>query len=227
MNNHMGFDNGPKSFKYEELSPPKNLFDVPHYLSKLLGGFFYRLFYIFKLVWKTGPWILFIMTFIAMFEGIMPVIGSLISKNILNNLQLNYQAATQGEIPTEFISSAAFHLLIILFSYRILNRIVSRISNATTRIAGEKVVRHVKLEIMNKAKTLDLASFDIPDFYEKLENANREAGNRPISILSSTFNIISTTISSIDGTISATTASPTEDITASPRWKPVKRPLKL
>ena len=195
MNNNIDFGPRPKSFKYDQVPPPKNLFDVPRYLSKLLGGFFYRLFYIFKLVWKTGPWILFTMTFIAIFEGVMPVVGSLISKNILNQLQFNYQNATQSESPAEFISSAVFHLLIILFSYRILNRIVSRISNATTRIAGEKVVRHVKLEIMNKAKTLDLASFDIPEFYEKLENANREAGNRPISILSSTFNVISTTIS--------------------------------
>ena len=195
MNNNMGFDPKPKNFNYDKVPPPKNLFDVPRYLAKLLGGFFYRLFYIFKLVWKTGPWILLTMTFIAIFEGVMPVVGSLISKNILNQLQFNYQNATQNESLAEFIGSAVFHLLIILFSYRILNRVVSRISNATTRIAGEKVVRHVKLEIMNKAKTLDLASFDIPEFYEKLENANREAGNRPISILSSTFNVVSTTIS--------------------------------
>ncbi len=64
-----------------------------------------------------------------------------------------------------------------------------------TRIAGEKVVRRVKVDIMQKAKTLDLASFDIPEFYEKLENANREAGNRPIAILNSTFTVLSTTIS--------------------------------
>ena len=48
--------------------------------------------------------------------------------------------------------------------------------------------------ISQKAKTLDLASFDIPEFYEKLENANREAGNRPIAILNSTFTVISTSI---------------------------------
>lgn len=195
-----------RNFQYEQIPPPKNISDVPRYLKAILGGFFHRLFYIFNLVWKTGPWILFAMTFVALFEGIMPVIGSIISKNVLNQLQTDYQVSTGNESISAFLGSAAFYLLIFLFSYRILNRVVNRISTAITRIAGEKVVRHVKLEIMNKAKTLDLASFDIPQFYEKLENANREAGNRPISILSSTFNIISTTISLVSYIVILATA---------------------
>lgn len=39
------------------------------------------------------------------------------------------------------------------------------------------MVNHIKLKIMNKTKDVDLASFDMPGFYEKLENANREAGS--------------------------------------------------
>ncbi len=207
MTGSMGPGPGPGSnFKYERVSPPKNIRDVPRFLRELFGGFFYRLFYIFGLVWKSGPWILFMMCFVALFEGVMPVVGSLISKNILNQLQSDYQLSTGIESVRDFVGSAVFALLIILFSYRILNRVVNRISNAVTRIAGEKVVRYVKLEIMNKAKTLDLASFDIPDFYEKLENANREAGNRPISILSSTFSVISTTISLVSYIIILATA---------------------
>ena len=201
----MGFGRG-SDFKYNRVEPPKSIRDLPRYLGELLGGFFYRLFYIFGLVWKTGPWILFMMSFIAIFEGVMPVVGSLISKNILNQLQEDYRAATGSESVSDFIGSAVFYLLIFLFSYRILNRVVNRLSNAATRIAGEKVVRRVKVDIMNKAKTLDLASFDLPEFYEKLENANREAGNRPISILNSTFTMVSTTISLVSYIIILATA---------------------
>ena len=85
-------------------------------------------------------------------------------------------------------------MLIVLFVYRICNRVVTRISNSIIRIAGEKVTNQVKVQIMEKAKTIDLASFDMPAFYEKLENANREAGHRPIQTLQSTFSIISTVI---------------------------------
>ncbi|MGI6167726.1 MAG: ABC transporter ATP-binding protein [Eubacteriales bacterium] len=194
----MGF--GHRNSKYEKVAPPKSLGDVPRYLKEVFGGFFYRLFYIFGIVWKTGPWILFAMTIIALLEGIMPVVGSLITKNILNQLQADFEAAIAGGAQravtlADFLGSAIFYLLIFFFIYRILNRLISQVSHAVTRIAGEKVVRRVKVDIMQKAKTLDLASFDNPEFYEKLENANREAGNRPIAILNSTFTVLSTIIS--------------------------------
>lgn len=194
----MGFGRG--NYKYDRVEPPKSPGDIPRYLRELLGGFLYRLFYIFGIVWKTGPWILFLMTVIALFEGIMPVIGSLITKNILNQLQTDFEAAAAGQSDrvvtiSAYLGSAVFYLLIFFFIYRILNRIINQVSHAVTRVAGEKVVRCVKVDIMKKAKTLDLASFDIPEFYEKLENANREAGNRPVSILNSVFTVISTTIS--------------------------------
>lgn len=181
---------GKGRYQYERVQKPKSVSDVPRYLKELLGGFFYRLFYIFGLVWKTGPWILFIMIFVAIFDGIMPVIGSLISREIINKFQDVIESSNVDRSSFEQFSSIILVLLIGLFAYRILNRIVNRISNAITRIAGEKVVRQVKVQIMEKAKTLDAECFDDPSFYEKLENANREAGSRPISILVSTFNVI-------------------------------------
>ena len=174
--------------KQSSVPPPKKLSELPSYLSKLLGGFFSRFGYILKIVWETGPWILFVMMFIALFQGITPVIGSLISKEIINELQLFIKGET---IYIDFFSSSIFFLIVFLFVYRFLHNLVGTINTAVNRIAGEKVVRLVKLKIMTKAKEVDLASFDMPEFYEKLENANREAGNRPISILSQTFTIIS------------------------------------
>ena len=78
---------GPMNANYQKVTPPKSIGDLPRYLKELLGGFCYRLFYIFKLVWRTGPWILAVMSFVALFQGIMPAVGSIISKNILNQLQ--------------------------------------------------------------------------------------------------------------------------------------------
>ena len=135
-------------FKYDRVPPPRSFGDLPRYLKELLGGFFYRLFYIFGLVWKTGPWILFFMMFIALFDGIMPVIGSLISRKIINTFQSIIESDTIDRTSFEVFASMVLVLLIFLFSYRILNRIVSNIKNAVTRIAGEKVVRQVRIQIM-------------------------------------------------------------------------------
>ena len=134
--------------------PPKNIADLPRFLRELIGGFFSRLGYIFALVWKTGPWILFVKSFIALFQGVMPIVGSLLSKEILNELQkiIAEQAADSATGAAEgfakwansFMGSTVMFLLIFLFTYRILNNVIGRISTATTRIAGELVVRHVK-----------------------------------------------------------------------------------
>ena len=182
-------------FQYAKVHPPQNVADVPRYLRELLGGFFSRMGYIFKLVWKTGPWILFAMLFFAVFQGIMPVVGSKISETVLNELQSQYALFSGGF--SDFLTHTVFYLLIFMFSYNILNSIVGTLKNTVTRIAGELVVRTVKLEIMHKAKELDLCSFDLPAFYEKLENANREAGMRPLQILSSTFSVVSAVITLI------------------------------
>ena len=186
-----------RGFEYERVQPPKSLSDVPRYLKELFGGFFYRLFYIFSLVWKTGPWILFFLMFVSVFTGVMPVVSSIVSKDILNELQNMVTARALGEFLEDFWGSQIMFLLIFLFIYQILNRVVGRLQTSITRISGELVVRQVKLQIMEKACEIDLAAFDLPSFYEKLENANREAGNRPIMILTSAFSAVSTVISII------------------------------
>lgn len=170
---------------------PQRLRDVPRYLCIVIGGFFKRLGYITRLVWETGPWILFFLIFMALFNGFMPVLGSLISAGVLNELQTGFGQSVDRAL---FFASPIFVLLIVLFSYRIINAVLDRIKSATTRIAGERVVRHIRLKIMHKAKEIDLASYDSPAFYEKLENANGEAGHRPIQTLSSTLGLVSTMI---------------------------------
>lgn len=187
----------PGQYQYQKVAPPKSPADLPRYLGELCGGFFSRLFYVFRLVWKSGPVFLFLMSFVALFNGLMPLVGALISKEILNRLQ---DVITEKALGTvfdihSFWGSMVLLLLIAFFVYKILNKVVNRLSHAVTRMAGERVVRYVKLQIMDKAQSLDLAAFDLPAFYEKLENANREAGVRPVSILNSTFEVLSAAIS--------------------------------
>ncbi len=186
-------------YEHEKVPLPKNIKEVPRYLKELLGGFFTRFGYIISLVWQTGPWILFLMSFIALFQGLTPVIGSIISKEIINELQVILQHGTVAY-------SKVFYLIVFFFVYKFTRQIVSTINRTVNRISGEKVVRQVKLQIMEKSKDIDIFSYDLPSFYEKLENANREAGNRPIAILSQTFTIISTLIEFISYVVILATA---------------------
>ena len=186
----MGPPPGAASDKNRE-PKPKNLREVPSYLKKIISKFFSRLFYIFKLVWQTRPWILFSMMFMAIFDGAMPVVGAVISKEIINKLSL---AGISG---SELALKSIATLLIFQFAYIFLTRLMAQISSILNNISGELVVNHVNVKIMTKAKEIDLEGYDRPEFYEKLENASREAGHRPIHILRANFTVISTLISMI------------------------------
>ena len=187
-----GFFGGPQDKARDALREPKpqSVQEVPGYIRRLTGKFLHRLVYIFRIVWDTRPWILFFMVFMALFNGVTPVIGAWISAELLNSLAAAYVAAANGV--NQF--SAVMGLLILRFTYSFVVSMVNRVNSIVTNIAGELVVNNVNLRIMNKAREVDLASFDRPEFYEKLENAKREAGHRPIQILNANFTIISTVI---------------------------------
>ena len=173
---------------------PKNIREVPGYIYRVVTKFFYRLFYIFGLVWETSPWILIFLIFMAIWNGVTPVIGSIIGKDVMNALADSYISVTTGG-ENQFRSVVT--LLVLMFAFNLLTALVSLLSNIVNNIAGELVVNHINLKIMRKAREVDLASFDDPDFYERFENAKREAGMRPIHILNNNFNMISTVISMI------------------------------
>lgn len=193
---------------------PKKLSEVPSYLLKITKGFFTRLFYIVSLVWESAPFMLVAMVALCILDGVLPVIGAYISKDLLNSVANLLGSKSSGSISDDFfgVMQPLIFLFVTYFIYLFLRKVLSRFNSMVTGIAGELVVNHIKLKIVNKAKTIDLRSFDSPSFYEKLENANREAGMRPLHILSATFNVISACISAVSFVAVLATLSP---------WAPV------
>lgn len=167
---------------------PKHLRDVPGYVKKVVSDTCGRMFYIIRLVWEANRGIMFMMAFMTLFNGVMPVIGSIISKEILNSLSQAY-----GSAMTSFRIITV--LLIAQFVYQLFKDAVGRIYSTVLQISGEVVANHIKIKLMTKSKEVDLSSYDSPEYYAKLENATREAARRPIESLTSTFSIISTIIS--------------------------------
>lgn len=189
-----GFMGPPPSEMNEKLKEPlpKNIREVPSYIKRVTGSFFTRLIYIAKLVWEAKKSLMLIMVFMAVFNGVSPVLSAFISANLLNAVA---KALSLGSPTFNSICSILLPAMMLQFGYMFLVSLINSISNMVTRISSEVVTNHVKCKIMNKAKEIDVASFDMPDFYEKFENANREAGLRPIEVIRSTFNIVSTLIS--------------------------------
>ena len=180
---------------------PEGIRELPAFLRELLSGFFSRLFYVFGLIWKAAPASLFLMSFFAILSGVIPVVTAYLSKDIINAL-----VDAQGNLEIRF--QPILLLILILFGFRFLKQTISRLNHMTVRIAGELVTKHIRLMIIEKSEEIDLASFDDPEFYERLENAQREAGSRPVSIISSTFDVISNIISLVSFIVVLATLSP-------------------
>ena len=194
-----GINMPPRPVKKQDdgIEKPRSLREVPRYVKSLVSGFFKRLFYIVTLVREAAPGMLVAMIALCILDGILPVAGAFFSAELLNEVALLIGKAQLGQISNDvFVTlSPLLFLFAGFFVYLLLKKLMSRLNTMVTNIAGELVVNHIKLKIISKAKTVDLASFDRPGFYEKLENANREAGMRPIQILHATFNVISACIS--------------------------------
>jgi len=191
-----GFMGPPPSAQNEKLKEPlpKSLREVPGYLKRVTVGFFSRLIYITRLVWEAKKSLMLIMIFMAVFNGVSPVISAFISSNLLNRVA---DVLSLSNPSFSIICSALLPAMLLQFGYMFLISLIGSLSNMITRVSSEVVTNYVKLKIMNKAKEIDIASFDMPDFYEKFENASREAGMRPIEVIRSSFNIISTLISAL------------------------------
>ncbi len=190
---------GPPPKMTDGLAKPKSIKEYPRYFSLVFKGFFTRLFYIVSLVWESSPIMLITMIGICLINGLLPVIGAYISKYLIDAIALLIGHSASGTLGEDiFVTmSPVLTLLIWQLLYLVASRIVTKIDTTVAGISGELVVNHIRLKIMNKAKEVDIASYDRPEFYEKLENANREAGIRPIGILLATLRVISNFISII------------------------------
>ncbi len=148
-----------------------------------------RLNYILKLVWDTSRLLLIGMVFISILEGVLPLLHAFITSSLINALVNVFGAQTLDSL------KPVIGLLILQFLYLIISRTSTQFKGTLTRLAGEMVASHIKIQIANKTKEIDLENFDSPEFFEKLENANHEASSRPITILSATLSLFSHLIS--------------------------------
>ena len=181
------------------IEKPKSILGWPAYLCKKAGAFLKRLRYIASLVWSASPFVFVSMVLLCIFDGVLPLVGALISKELLNEVAKLIGVGSAGSaMDNLFVTMRPLVFLFLMhFIYLFLRKVLQRFNTTVTGIASELCANHIRVMIMKKARDTDLACFDRPSFYEKLEDANREAGMRPIQILTSVFGVVSAFISCI------------------------------
>lgn len=174
--------------------------------NKVTRSFISRYAYIFKLVWEASPAILIVMSLASLFNGLFPILGAYVTSQLLNEIVEAFNLA-QGYIGTGMNGQEVFNLVFnhpelkivfwicIELIYLVTKNLINNAYNAFVTVSGEKVANHIKVKIISKSKEIDVSQFDMPEFYEKYENASREASFRPVQIISASFNMVSNLIS--------------------------------
>ena len=123
-------ENKKDSRYYNDIPRPKSVRDLPRFLYETLKRFLSRLFYIISLVFETAPHLFITMCVLCILEGVLPVVGAYISKDILNAIATLVGTAVGGGSVIDNITGELEPLILLFlmyFIYMFLHKIMTKI----------------------------------------------------------------------------------------------------
>src|SRR5215469_6924224 len=142
-----------------------------------------------RLVWQTNPWATVGLGFLTMGGALLPASQAWVGKLIVDGVVASIQ---KGADP-ERIKTVFFYLILELTLF-LLGTMLNQGRRLIQQLIQLQLANRIRGEVIRKALTLELAFFEDPDFYDRLQNARREAGYKPVDLIDDTFLIVQNTI---------------------------------
>ncbi|MCG8348008.1 MAG: ABC transporter ATP-binding protein/permease [Chloroflexales bacterium] len=158
----------------------------------------------FDLVWQAHKAGTIAMAIITLIAAVIPVsqawVGALIVDTVVAsiNAQLPVQAGLQAVLP----------FLLIEFGLLTLSAILNQCRTLVEHMLNARLGNAINATIIRKALDLDLHYFEDAAFYDKLQNARREADWRALSIINTSFSLVQNSITLASFAIGLLTFSP-------------------
>ncbi|MGZ3680276.1 MAG: ATP-binding cassette domain-containing protein, partial [Ktedonobacterales bacterium] len=134
------------------------------------------------LVWRVQPAFTLLLGVLYILQGFMPALTAFVNAALLSGV-IQAIGVHGGAGSTTFV----IWLVVAQFGVQGLGSLLSTVSNIVQQLLQEKMSYAVQLQVMEKANTLDLTFFEDAAFYDQLQQAQREAASRPLSMISQTF----------------------------------------
>ena len=144
---------------------------------------------VFKLVWETSPRLTTLMTALTVLSALIPAATAWISKLIFDEVGT---AVTAGVDTVEIRGIVV--LMLVFFGVAAAGFLLRNAQAATRSILGDLFTNRTNVMILDKSETLDISYFENAAFYDRLENAQREARDGPMQIVSESFGIVQNAI---------------------------------
>ena len=143
------------------------------------------------LVFETSPVMSISLGVLTLLAALMPAAQVWIFKQILDQIGLELGGGGTGDMePILLLAAINFAVVIASFGAR------SAIA-AVRGTLGDRFTNRTNLMILEKAESLDISYFENPAFYDRLENAQREAREGPVQIVNESFGLIQSAITLI------------------------------
>ena len=156
----------------------KWLTDLSHASGNIPGAF--------RLVWVASPGMTLLMLGLTVLGGALPAAQAWMAKLVVDQAVELLQAGKDAWSGLPVI----LPLLSLEFGLLLLDSISSQARSFIERILNSKLNQHINLLIIRKALALDLTAFEDAAFYDKLQNARREADSRALRIVIESFRLI-------------------------------------
>jgi ATP-binding cassette, subfamily B, bacterial len=145
-----------------------------------------------KLVWQTNRWATIGLGFLTLAGALLPASQAWVGKLIVDGVVASIQRGADPEAVRR-----VFVYLILELALFLLNTALNHARRLIQQLIQLQLANRIRGEIIQKALTLDLAFFEHPDFYDRLQNARRESGYKPVDLINDTFLIVQNTITLI------------------------------
>ena len=145
-----------------------------------------------KLVWQTNRWATIGLGFLTLGGALLPASQAWVGKLIVDGVVASIQRGADPEVVRR-----VFVYLILELALFLLNTALNHARRLIQQLIQLQLANRIRGEIIQKALTLDLAFFEHPDFYDRLQNARRESGYKPVDLINDTFLIVQNTITLI------------------------------
>ncbi|MCZ7573229.1 MAG: ABC transporter ATP-binding protein/permease [Ardenticatenaceae bacterium] len=139
-----------------------------------------------RLVWAASPGATLFMALLTLVSALLPPAQAWVGKLIVDRVVGFISAQTDPLIGLRL----TLPLLALEFFFLLLATISSQARNLAEHILNSKLNNHINVLIIRKALALDLSYFEDADFYDKLQNARREADWRALRIVTQSFSLV-------------------------------------
>ena len=146
-----------------------------------------------ELVWESSRFYVILTLFLTSVGAIVPTVQVWVSKLVIDRVAVSIQ---QAQLGTSLDWNSLFSPIIFIFVVWIIGSFCHSLGNGAREQLGFRSMVYSEYLVLKKVSVLDLAFFDHPDFFDKMDNARKENFRA--------YNLANLTISLIQEIISLT-----------------------